>query len=150
VPPSQSFRNLRFSALGLSNFRHERHFLKSPVAKLRVVGEPIAESQVVGEPIVASKIVLLHFSPQNVRVHFGITSSGRTYPESRVVGEPIVACGNGFQVPSLYRWKQFSVSGKFGRERRKRFSVSERSFENIVAGGSSQKNPSSSNPKSSS
>ncbi len=27
----------------------------------------------------SQKNVLLHFSPQNVRVHFGITSSGRTY-----------------------------------------------------------------------
>ncbi len=53
VPPSQSCRNLRFSASGLSNFWHERHFSKSPVAKSRVVGEPIAESGVVGEPIVA-------------------------------------------------------------------------------------------------
>ncbi len=53
VPPSQSCRNLRFSASGLSNFWRKRHFSKSPVAKLRVVGEPIAESRVVGEPIVA-------------------------------------------------------------------------------------------------
>ncbi len=74
------------------------------------MGEPIAESRVVGEPILAWKIVLLHFFPQNVRVHFGIMSSGRTYPESRVVGKPIVACGNGFQFLSLYRRKRFSVS----------------------------------------
>ncbi len=52
VPPSQSCRNLRFSASGLSNFWRERHCSKSPVAKSRVVGEPIAESRVVGEPIV--------------------------------------------------------------------------------------------------
>ncbi len=99
-----------FQLLVLAIFWRERHYSKSPVAKSRVVGEPIAESRVVGEPIVAWKIVLLHFSPQNVRVHFGITSSGRTYPESRVVGEPIVAWGNGFQFPSLYRRKWFSVS----------------------------------------
>ncbi len=37
----------------------------------RDVGENNAESRVVGEPIVAWKNVLLHFSPQNVRVHFG-------------------------------------------------------------------------------
>ena len=49
------------------------------ILESRVVGEPIAESRVVGEPIIAWKNVLLHFSPQNVRVHFGITSSGRTY-----------------------------------------------------------------------
>ncbi len=41
------------------------------IVESRVVGEPIAESRVVGEPIVAGKNVLLHFSPQNVRVHFG-------------------------------------------------------------------------------
>jgi hypothetical protein len=33
VPPSQSCRNLQFSAAGLSNFWRERHFSKSPVAK---------------------------------------------------------------------------------------------------------------------
>jgi hypothetical protein len=32
-----------------------------------------------GEPIKPWKNVLLHFPPENVRVHFGITSSGRTY-----------------------------------------------------------------------
>jgi hypothetical protein len=52
MPPSQSCRNLRFTASGLSNFWRERHFSKSTVAKSRVVGEPIDESQVVGEPIV--------------------------------------------------------------------------------------------------
>ncbi len=56
------------------------------------MGEPIAESRVVGEPTVAWKTVLLHFSPQNVRVHFGITGVGEPIAESRVVGEPIVAC----------------------------------------------------------
>ena len=55
------------------------------------MGEPTAESQVVGEPTVAWKTVLLHFSPQNVRVHFGIMGVGEPISESRVVGEPIVA-----------------------------------------------------------
>ncbi len=64
-----------------------------------IVGEPIAESRVVGEPIVAWKNVLLHFSPQNVWVHFGITSSGRTY-----------------------RW--ITSSGRTYRSLQKRFSVS--------------------------
>jgi hypothetical protein len=88
---------------------------------------------------------------------------GERIAESRVVGEPIVACRNGFQFPSLYRQKRFSVSCKVGKERRKwfsvsvvvqmetvfsfrriwqrteeRFSVSERSFKNIIAGASSQ------------
>ncbi len=49
---------------------------------------------------------------------------GEPIAESRVVGEPIVACGNGFQFPSLYRQKRFSVSCEVGREGRKRFSVS--------------------------
>jgi hypothetical protein len=49
------------------------------ILESRVVGEPIAESRVVGEPIVAWNNVLLHSPLQNVRVHFGITSSGRTY-----------------------------------------------------------------------
>ncbi len=49
---------------------------------------------------------------------------GEHISESRVVGEPIVACGNGFQFPSLYRRKRFSVSCEVGRERRKWFSVS--------------------------
>jgi hypothetical protein len=49
---------------------------------------------------------------------------GEPIAESRVVGEHIVACGNGFQFPSLYRRKRFSVSCEVGRERRKRFSVS--------------------------
>jgi hypothetical protein len=40
---------------------------------------------------------------------------GESIAESRVVGEPIVACGNGFQFPSLYRRKRFSISGKVGR-----------------------------------
>jgi hypothetical protein len=41
------------------------------ILESRVVGEPIAKSRVVGEPIVAWKNELLHFFPQNVRVHFG-------------------------------------------------------------------------------
>jgi hypothetical protein len=49
------------------------------ILESRVVGEPIAESRVVGEPTVAWKNVPLHFPPQNVRVNFGVTSSGRTY-----------------------------------------------------------------------
>jgi hypothetical protein len=69
MPPSQSCRNLRFSASSLasgkgkwetdSRFQWETSFRfhrastsTSPVAKSRVVGEPIAESRVVGEPIV--------------------------------------------------------------------------------------------------
>ncbi len=123
VPPSQSCRNLRFSASGLRDFWRERHFSRSPVVKSRVVGEPIAESRVVGEPIVAWKMYCYIFPLKMYGYILESRVVGEPIAESRVVGEPVVACGNGFQFPSLYRQKRFSISCEVGRERRKRFSV---------------------------
>ncbi len=89
------------------------------ILESRVVGEPIPESGVVGEPIVACGNVFSFCCCTD--------GNGFQFPARSAENG-----GNGFQFPSLYRRKRFSVSGEFGGERRKQFSVSERSFKNNV------------------
>ncbi len=144
------------------------------ILESQVVGEPIAESRVVGEPIVAWKNVLLHFSPQNVRVHFGIMSSGRTYRWITSSGRAYLSLQKRFSVSvvvqtemvfSFLRGRQRTAETVFSFHRctdgngfqflaslaengGNGFQFPNDLSKNIVAGASSQKNPSLINPKS--